>query len=136
MVLGLWLCAVGGFLGAHTFVAFQVFANAQTGNIVLLGLSGPAGRWSAALTCRPPIGAFVVGVAVAEVIARPRGGGLLRHPASVVLAVEIHHKLRAIQPVAAGGACSSRPFSPSFGERRRSSQAPLLSSRVDFSVGQ
>ena len=37
--IGLMLCLAGGFLDAYTFVTRGgVFANAQTGNIVLLGL--------------------------------------------------------------------------------------------------
>ena len=39
--IGAILAAVGGFLDAYTYLARgQVFANAQSGNIVLLGNSG------------------------------------------------------------------------------------------------
>ncbi len=40
LILGLFLAFVGGFLDAYTYVARDhVFANAQTGNIVLLGIN-------------------------------------------------------------------------------------------------
>jgi hypothetical protein len=43
------LAGVGGFLDAYTFVGYGgVFANAQTGNIVLLGVDCQAGHWRAA----------------------------------------------------------------------------------------
>ena len=40
------LACVGGFLDAYTFVGYNgVFANAQTANIVLLGVDVQAGHW-------------------------------------------------------------------------------------------
>lgn len=61
------LAIVGGFLDAYTYVARgQVFANAQTGNIVLFGFNLAEGEWLQALSYFIPIAAFVLGVFVDE----------------------------------------------------------------------
>ncbi len=61
------LSAAGGFLDAFTWLAHgNVFANAQTGNVVLLGLFSALGQWHNALRHVPPIAAFVLGVYVAH----------------------------------------------------------------------
>jgi uncharacterized membrane protein YoaK (UPF0700 family) len=83
------LAAVGGFLDAFTFIRFAVFANAQTGNVVLLAVNASAGHWHAALARLAPIGAFVVGVLFVEALARPGARRLLRRPLPIVLGVEI-----------------------------------------------
>lgn len=65
--VGAALALVGGFLDAYTYVSRGgVFANAQTGNMVLLGLRLAQGRWQEALHYLPPIFAFAAGVLVAE----------------------------------------------------------------------
>ncbi|WP_238985056.1 YoaK family protein [Bacillus kwashiorkori] len=71
--LGIMLAIVGGFLDAYTFISRDgVFANAQTGNIVLLGVSLASGEWKQMLNYIPPIGAFIVGVLVSETFKRPK----------------------------------------------------------------
>lgn len=61
------LAIVGGFLDAYTYVARgHVFANAQTGNIVLFGLHLAEGEWIPALSYFIPIAAFVLGIFVDE----------------------------------------------------------------------
>ncbi|MGN0136977.1 DUF1275 family protein [Anaerotignum sp.] len=61
------LAIVGGFLDAYTYVARgHVFANAQTGNIVLFGLHLAEGEWLQALSYFIPITAFVLGIFVDE----------------------------------------------------------------------
>ena len=65
----------GGLQDAYTYLRRgQVFANAQTGNIVLLGQSLFDGDWSRAARYLLPILAFAFGVAAAEWIRvrRPR----------------------------------------------------------------
>lgn len=63
------LAIVGGFLDAYTFVGRGgVFCNAQTGNIVLLGVYLATGKQQLALSHIPPIIAFVIGVFLAEAI--------------------------------------------------------------------
>lgn len=61
------LSVVGGFLDAYTYIMRGgVFANAQTGNVVLVGVYLSTGKWIAALKVLPAIIAFIVGVVVVE----------------------------------------------------------------------
>jgi uncharacterized membrane protein YoaK (UPF0700 family) len=63
------LAIVGGLLDAYTFIGRGgVFANAQTGNIVLFGVYAAQGDWKQAFIHVPPIAAFVAGVLLAEAI--------------------------------------------------------------------
>lgn len=65
--VGALLALSGGLLDAYTYVARGgVFANAQTGNMVLLGLRLSEGRWHEALRYLIPILAFAAGVLVAD----------------------------------------------------------------------
>lgn len=65
------LAIIGGFLDAYTFVGRGgVFCNAQTGNIVLVGVYASTGKWQLALNHIPPIVAFIMGVFLAEAIKR------------------------------------------------------------------
>ena len=65
--VGLALAMVGGYLDAYTYLCRGgVFANAQTGNIVLLGVKLAAGDWAGAANYLPPILAFCLGVLLAE----------------------------------------------------------------------
>jgi len=67
VVFGALLAIVGGFLDAYNFICRDgVFANAQTGNIVLVGVYAAQGDWGQALIHVPPIAAFVLGVAFVE----------------------------------------------------------------------
>lgn len=66
---GILLAIAGGFLDAYTFISRGgVFANAQTGNIVLVGIYASKGEWINSLTYIPPILAFVIGVIVVQII--------------------------------------------------------------------
>ena len=86
--LALLLALTGGFLDAYTYVTRGgVFANAQTGNIVLLGISVSKGAWHSALGYAVPIAAFAAGVLVAEQIRR--WGGLRLHWRQAVLLIEV-----------------------------------------------
>ena len=67
--LGAVLALAGGFLDAYTYlVRGNVFANAETGNMVLLGVNLLNGQWEKALGYVAPILAFAIGVVVAEAI--------------------------------------------------------------------
>lgn len=56
----------GGFLNAFTWLDHGgVFANAQTGNVVPLGIYAAAGQWNQLLRHVPSIIAFFIGVSVA-----------------------------------------------------------------------
>ena len=84
------LAVAGGFLDAYTYLCRGgVFANAQTGNLVLLALRAAEGRWREAAAYLAPILAFAAGVLVAEVVrARHRSQGAF-HWRHTVLGVEI-----------------------------------------------
>ncbi|MEV4411880.1 YoaK family protein [Catellatospora sp. NPDC049609] len=84
------LTMAAGFLDAYTFLGRGgVFATAQTGNVVLLGVTAAQSDWAAALRHVPPIAAFIVGVWVAETIQLPRVAAVLRRPARAALLLEI-----------------------------------------------
>lgn len=88
--LGVFLAIVGGFLDAYTFVGRGgVFANAQTGNIVLVGIEISKGDFAQALMYVPPILAFVLGVVVTEIIKKRSPLILIRDSARVILIIEI-----------------------------------------------
>ncbi|MGA7622004.1 MAG: YoaK family protein [Candidatus Acidiferrales bacterium] len=60
---------VGGFLDAYSYLARgRVFANAQTGNVVLFGVRAAAGNWTSAWQTLPPIFAYMCGVVVARLL--------------------------------------------------------------------
>ena len=67
--VGALLSLVGGYLDTYTYICRDgVFANAQTGNIVLMGLRLTDGEFMRAVHYLIPILSFVVGVIVAEMI--------------------------------------------------------------------
>ncbi|MGN0877994.1 MAG: YoaK family protein [Oligosphaeraceae bacterium] len=89
LAVALALSAVGGFLDIYTYLyRGGVFANAITGNIVLLGLRIAMREWPGAAICLVAILSYAFGVLCAEFIAqRSRGvGGTTRH--RVVLLAE------------------------------------------------
>jgi uncharacterized membrane protein YoaK (UPF0700 family) len=60
---------VGGFLDAYSYLARgHVFANAQTGNVVLFGVRVAASDWTSAWKTLPPIFAYMGGVVVARLL--------------------------------------------------------------------
>ncbi len=88
--LGLLLGMVGGFLDAFTYIAHGgVFSNAQTGNVVLLGIFAARGNWSRALRQVLPLLAFVLGVFTAETMTHPRVKARIRRPMRAALIAEI-----------------------------------------------
>ena len=63
----LLLAVVGGFLDTYTyFTRGGVFANAQTGNMVLLSIAAAQGKFLQAAYYLIPIAAFALGVLVTE----------------------------------------------------------------------
>lgn len=63
--VGILLAFVGGFLDVYTYLLRGgVFANAQTGNIVLMMLQISEGQWLNALYYIVPVLAFLMGVVV------------------------------------------------------------------------
>ena len=67
--VGILLAFVGGFLDVYTYLLRGgVFANAQTGNMVLLMVQLSEGQWMKALYYIVPIIAFLSGVVVTELV--------------------------------------------------------------------
>ena len=65
------LSLVGGFLDAYTYICRgEVFANAQTGNIVLVGLALSKYNFKGIIYHFVPVIAFMLGVILAEIIKR------------------------------------------------------------------
>jgi uncharacterized membrane protein YoaK (UPF0700 family) len=108
------LAIAGGFLDSYTYVGRGgVFCNAQTGNLVLLGIAAANGRFHDALAYLLPVIAFVCGVIVAETI-KSRGGKFFRIDwPYLALAFEIA-VLFAIGLIPASGANTLVVLSASF----------------------
>lgn len=70
-VVAALLASAGGFLDAYSYLCRDhVFANAQTGNIVLLGISAFDHEWLNFVKYLVPIVMFALGVLIAEWIRR------------------------------------------------------------------
>lgn len=67
--LGIVLALSGGFMDAYSYMCRgEVFANAQTGNMLLLGIYVSEGKWNMALRYLFPVLAFVIGIAIADIV--------------------------------------------------------------------
>lgn len=67
--IGILLAMVGGFLESYTFISRNnVFANCQTGNLVLLAINAAKGDLYQALIYIFPISAFIIGVLLTQKI--------------------------------------------------------------------
>ena len=66
------LMVVAGFFGAYTYLLRgNVFCNAQTGNVVLMGMALGAGKWKEALYYLIPIFAYTLGAFISELLPNP-----------------------------------------------------------------
>ncbi len=84
------LILAAGMLDAYTFVGFGgVFANAMTGNLVLMTVRLTSGDARLALPYLAPLCAYVLGVAVAHCLKEKPISDMLKYPARVSLALEI-----------------------------------------------
>lgn len=89
-ILGIILATVGGYLDAYTYlVRGGVFANAQTGNIVLLGINLAEGSYLNALQYLFPIAAFSVGVLISEAIKIKLPKSYHLHWRQIIIAIEM-----------------------------------------------
>jgi uncharacterized membrane protein YoaK (UPF0700 family) len=87
---GAILAAAGGYLDAFTYVGHgHVFANAMTGNVVLLGVNCIGGDWRTGVRHLPPIIAFLIGICTAKAIEHWSAGRAARFRYLAVLALEI-----------------------------------------------
>ncbi|MFR1505254.1 MAG: YoaK family protein [Butyricicoccus sp.] len=93
LLLGAMLAMAGGFFDAYTYLCRgKVFANAQTGNIVLFGANIAEGNWLRAAEYFLPILAFALGVVAAEIVKRrykKRQTDINIHWRQIVVLVEI-----------------------------------------------
>lgn len=88
--VGILLAAAGGFLDAYTFLCRgHVFANAQTGNMVLLGVSLARGDLGGAGYYLLPIAAFFAGILLAELVKESMRESRFIHWRQVIIAAEV-----------------------------------------------
>ena len=67
--VGIILALAGGFMDAYSYLCRNhVFANAQTGNILLLGIHLAERNWSDAVRYFFPIVSFILGIALADMV--------------------------------------------------------------------
>ena len=75
--LGILLALSGGFMDAYSYIGRgEVFANAQTGNMLLLGVHLSEGNIPAAIRYLCPVLAFTFGIALADIV---RNSGIGSH---------------------------------------------------------
>ena len=90
LALGIFLTLAGGFQDAYSYnVRDHVFANAQTGNIVLLGQNLASGNLMHALRYLLPLAAFFLGVYLTEWIKHFYKTSVKIHWRQIVLIIEI-----------------------------------------------
>ena len=90
LLVGTLLALAGGFMDAYTYlIRDQVFANAQTGNIVLFGVHLMNGEWRQALHYFIPIVSFSVGVLLVLAIRARMQKNRTLHWRQLVLVLEI-----------------------------------------------
>lgn len=89
-LVGIILAFVGGFLDVYTYICRGgVFANAQTGNIVLLGIKLAQGKVYEGLYYLIPILAFAFGIIIAEIIRKKFKTNLKLHWRQIIIFFEI-----------------------------------------------
>lgn len=67
--LGIVLAASGGFMDAYSYIMRdRVFANAQTGNMLLLGVSISERNWPEVVRYLFPVLAFAAGIMLADLV--------------------------------------------------------------------
>lgn len=67
--LGVVLALAGGFMDAYSYICREeVFANAQTGNMLLLGVNLSRGNFKMAFHYFCPVLAFTIGIVAADIV--------------------------------------------------------------------
>ena len=88
--VGVMLAMVGGFLDAYTYISRDhVFANAQTGNMVLLAVNIREGSWLKVFLYLMPILSFMLGVLIVEIVKSKFNEHPKIHWHRVVIGVEL-----------------------------------------------
>ena len=89
LAIGVVLALAGGYMDAYSYVCRgKVFANAQTGNILLLGIHLAEGNGALALRYLCPVLAFALGIASAEVVRHHLQSHTLLHWRQVTVLLE------------------------------------------------
>lgn len=84
------LIGIAGFFGAFTYLLRgNVFCNAQTGNVVLLGLALGSGAWRKALYYLIPISAYIMGAFISELVPNPVKHRLLIRWETLLIGIEM-----------------------------------------------
>ncbi len=84
------LIIAAGIFGAYTYsVRGNVFCNAQTGNVVLMGLALGRGQWGSAVYYLIPISAYVLGAFVSELLPNPVKRNLSIRWDTLLIGIEI-----------------------------------------------
>lgn len=84
------LIAVSGFYGAFTYLLRgNIFCNAQTGNVVLMGLALGSGKWREALYYLIPISAYILGAFFSEILPNPVKSRLRIRWDTLLMAIEM-----------------------------------------------
>lgn len=88
--VALLLIMAAGMLDAYTYISRGgVFANAMTGNLVVMTVHLARHEWDKAWPFLAPIAAYITGVAVAHAVKEKPLRGLIRYPARFSLALEV-----------------------------------------------
>lgn len=88
-LVGILLAIAGGYLDVYTYICRGgVFANAQTGNIVLLGINAADQNWEKIGFYMVPILAFVAGILITEAVRRKYRYNPGLHWRQIVIALE------------------------------------------------
>lgn len=84
------LMAVAGFFGAYTYLLRgNVFCNAQTGNVVLMGMAIGQRHWEEALYYLIPISAYMAGAFMSELLPNPVKHHLPMRWDTLLIAIEM-----------------------------------------------
>lgn len=88
-LVGVLLAIAGGYLDVYTYICRGgVFANAQTGNIVLLGINMADQNWDKILFYTYPILAFMAGILITEYVRRKYRYNPGLHWRQIVIVIE------------------------------------------------
>jgi uncharacterized membrane protein YoaK (UPF0700 family) len=87
IVIPVLSAVVAGFADSDDYLRWHQFAANMTGNTVLLGIAAVGGSLHAALTAAAPIGAFLVGCALAQAASRRSPALLLAGEAALLAGV-------------------------------------------------
>jgi len=84
------LMATAGFFGAFTYLLRgNVFCNAQTGNVVMMGLALGSGDWRRALYYLIPLSAYIAGAFLSELLPVPVKRHIPIRWETLLIAIEI-----------------------------------------------